>query len=150
MLSNKPYLIRAFYQWIVDSGCTPSLLLDATQSRCKVPLEFIEDGQITFNISPDAIRDLDIGKDTVSFRASFSSIVHIVSAPMTAVLAMYAEENQEGVFFEPEEELIEPVRAMPVSSVEMPAKLNQKDTTKLSTTTNKKSVPHLRVVEVID
>lgn len=104
MLSNKPYLIRAFYEWIVDSKCTPFLVVNANFPRCKVPQEFIEDGQITLNVSPDAIRDLKLGNDFVEFRASFSGIVHIISAPVKAVLAIYAQENGQGMFFDFEED----------------------------------------------
>ncbi len=104
MLSNKPYLIRAFYEWIVDSGCTPFLLINAAFPRCKVPQEFIENNEITLNIAPGAIRDLRISKDFVEFRASFSGVVHLISAPVKAVLAVYAQENQQGMFFDYEEE----------------------------------------------
>jgi len=142
MLSNKPYLVRAFYQWIVDSGCTPFLLLDAKQSRCKVPREFIEDGQVTFNISPNAIRDLDVRQDSIQFRASFSGVVHIIFAPMTAVLAVFAEENQQGMFFDPEEEVPEPVRPLGTDW-----NSSAKKTITSSTTTNKKTISHLSLVE---
>ena len=151
MLSNKPYLIRAFYQWIVDSGCSPSVLIDATQSRCKVPQELVEEGEIRLNISPEAIRDLDINKNTISFRASFSGVVHIISAPMTAVLSVYAEENQEGIFFEPEEEESagEPVSLKTISSIETGWEKNESNNMAkpLSSSTQKKSTSHLSVVE---
>jgi stringent starvation protein B len=104
MLSTRPYLIRAFYEWIVDSSCTPYLLVDATSPRCKMPREFMENGQITLNISPKAIRDLEITRDVIRFRASFSGVVHILSAPVQAVLAIYAQENQQGMFFDAEDD----------------------------------------------
>ncbi|SRR5579883_666808 len=104
MLSNKPYLLRAFYQWIVDSTCTPILVVDATNPRCKIPQGFAEGGEIVFNVSPAAVRDFKIANESVEFKASFSGVVHIISAPMKAVLAVYAEENSEGIFFDAEEE----------------------------------------------
>jgi stringent starvation protein B len=103
MLSNKPYLIRAFYEWIVDSACTPFLVVNANFPRCNVPLQFVENGEITLNISPTAVRELKISNDLVEFRASFSGIVHIISAPVKAVLAVYAQENQQGMFFDYED-----------------------------------------------
>ncbi|HLB57823.1 MAG TPA: ClpXP protease specificity-enhancing factor [Gammaproteobacteria bacterium] len=104
MLSNKPYLIRAFYEWIIDSACTPFLVINTHFPRCKVPAEHIEkNGEITLNISPSAIRDFKVGNDLVEFRASFSGVVHIISAPVKAVLAVYAQENQQGMFFDYEE-----------------------------------------------
>jgi stringent starvation protein B len=104
MLSNKPYLIRAFNEWIVDSRCTPLLVVDATQPRCNVPREYIENGEIILNISPDAIRDLKISSNVVEFKASFSGIAHLISVPVKAVLAIYAEENGQGMFFDSEHE----------------------------------------------
>lgn len=104
MLSNKPYLIRAFYEWIVDSKCTPFLVINANYPKCKIPQEFVEDGQITLNIFPEAIRDLKIGNEFLEFRASFSGVIHIISAPIKAVLAIYAQENGQGMFFDYEED----------------------------------------------
>lgn len=104
MLSNKPYLLRAFYQWIVDSKCTPILVIDATHPRCQVPKEYIEEGEIVFNVSPTAVRDMQIFNDRVEFKASFSGVIHIIFAPMKAILSVYAEENNEGIFFDANEE----------------------------------------------
>lgn len=100
MLSNKPYLIRAFYEWIVDSQSTPLLVVDATMPRCNVPQEYVENGEIILNISPDAIRDLKVSRHLVEFKASFSGIAHLISVPVKAVLAVYAEENGQGMFFD--------------------------------------------------
>ena len=104
MISNRPYLLRAFYQWIVDSNCTPILVLDANNPRCKIPMDFAEGGEIVFNIAPAAIRDLKLLNEVVEFKASFSGVIHIISAPIKAVLAVYAEENGEGIFFDTEED----------------------------------------------
>jgi stringent starvation protein B len=104
MLSNKPYLIRAFYEWIVDSENTPLLVVDATIPRCNVPQEYVENGEIILNISPDAIRDLKVSRNLVEFKASFSGIAHLISVPVRAVLAVYAEENGQGMFFDIENE----------------------------------------------
>jgi stringent starvation protein B len=104
MLSNKPYLIRAFYEWIVDSETTPLLVVDATVPRCNVPQEYVENGEIILNISPDAIRDLKVSRNLVEFKASFSGIAHLISVPVRAVLAIYAEENGQGMFFDIENE----------------------------------------------
>lgn len=104
MFSNKPYLIRAFYEWIVDNGCTPHVVINTKVRGCIVPKEFIKNDEIVFNISNHAIRDLKLGNELVEFRASFSGIVRIISAPVKAVLAIYAEENGQGMFFDFEEE----------------------------------------------
>ena len=104
MRSNKPYLLRAFYEWIVDSNCTPIIVIDATNPRCKIPADHVQGGEIVFNVSPTAIRDLDIRNDAVEFKASFNSIIHIISAPVKAIMALYADENNEGIFFDGEDD----------------------------------------------
>lgn len=103
MLSNKPYLIRAFYEWIIDSECTPILVVNADYPNTFVPPEFIEDGEICLNVSPDAIRELKLGNSIIEFRASFTGVVHFISVPVAAVLAIYAHENEQGMFFDHEE-----------------------------------------------
>lgn len=107
MLSNRPYLLRAFYQWIVDSGCTPILVIDATNTQCKIPVDYAEGGEIVFNISPAAVRSFQITNQLVDFSASFSGVGHYISAPVNAILALYAEENGEGLFLDAEEMLDE-------------------------------------------
>jgi len=103
MLSNKPYLIRAFYEWIVDSECTPYLLIDASMPRVDVPEQFVEDGQIVLNVAPEAVTDLLIKNKAVTFGARFSGVKKEIYAPIQAVLAIYAMENEQGMFFDPEE-----------------------------------------------
>jgi len=39
MTSIRPYLIRAFYDWISDNNCTPHLIVDATVKGVVVPSE---------------------------------------------------------------------------------------------------------------
>jgi stringent starvation protein B len=144
MLSNKPYLMRAFYDWINDSVCTPILVLDATHPRCKVPESYIEGGEIVFNISPTAVRDFKITNDQVEFTASFSGVIHLISAPIKAVLALYAEENNEGIFFDAEEDDGD---AIPLQTIEgsMPAGAITQDITRGEASAKDK--PFLRLVE---
>lgn len=143
MLSNKPYLIRAFFEWIVDSKCTPFIVINANFPRCKVPQDFIEDGQITLNISPEAIRELKLGNELVEFRASFTGIVHIISAPVKAVLAIYAHENGQGMFFDFEED----EGASESESGWGSSVSADQSTETVSNLENKKKPSHLKLVE---
>jgi stringent starvation protein B len=104
MRSNKSYLIRAFYNWIVDSRCTPILVVNANAPGCNIPDQHIENGEIVFNISPEAIRDLAIRYDKVEFKASFSGTVQYIAVPVKGILAVYAEENKQGMYFDYEDE----------------------------------------------
>ena len=104
MLSNKPYLLRAFHNWIVDSKCTPYVMLDAEFEKVDVPQEYVQEGKIVLNVSPGAIQDLQITNKYLYFRASFSGIEQEIYAPMGAVMAVYAMENGRGMVFDEENE----------------------------------------------
>ncbi len=104
MTSNRPYLIRAFYQWLLDNGLTPYLLVDVADSRVEVPQQYVEDGRITLNIAPSAVRDLDLGNEYISFNARFSGRPTDLLFPAASVLGIYAQENGSGMLFPEEEE----------------------------------------------
>ncbi|OGT06037.1 MAG: ClpXP protease specificity-enhancing factor [Gammaproteobacteria bacterium GWF2_41_13] len=101
MTPNKPYLLRAIYEWLVDNDCTPFLLVNAERRGVLVPRQFVNrEGQIILNLKPDAIRQLKIANYAISFSASFSGNVESIHIPMSAILALYAKENGEGMSFE--------------------------------------------------
>ncbi|WP_460313353.1 ClpXP protease specificity-enhancing factor [Aliiglaciecola aliphaticivorans] len=105
MTSNQPYLLRAFYEWIVDNDLTPYLVVDATFDGTNVPQEHVRDGQIVLNVSPSACVKLNIGDADVSFEARFGGVPRQLVVPTHAVLAIYAKENGAGTVFTPEENL---------------------------------------------
>lgn len=104
MLSSRPYLVRAVNEWIVDSGLTPHLLVDAEQPGLEVPQSSIQDGRVVLNISPGAVRDLLIDSEMVTFVARFDGVSQAVTVPMGAVEAVYARENGRGMMFPVDEE----------------------------------------------
>ena len=98
----KPYFLRAFYDWIVDNGWTPLMLVDATLDGVEVPREHVKEGRVALNLTPRAIRDLVMENTLVSFRTRFSGVSYLVRIPMGAVTAIYAEENGQAITFPPE------------------------------------------------
>ncbi|MGP9799711.1 ClpXP protease specificity-enhancing factor [Rheinheimera sp. NSM] len=104
MTPNRPYLLRAFYEWIVDNNSTPYLVVDATASDVKVPTQFVQNGQIVLNTAPSAVGNLQLGNDAVTFNARFGGKPFALYIPVTAVLAIYARENGAGTVFTLEEE----------------------------------------------
>ena len=102
MTSNRPYLIRALYEWLVDNQQTPYFLVDAERQDVMVPQEYVEEGRIVLNVSPTAVRDLDLGNDAVTFSARFGGHAHNIFVPPDAVLGVYSRENGQGMLF-PEE-----------------------------------------------
>ncbi|ROO25024.1 peptidase [Salinisphaera orenii MK-B5] len=100
LTSRRPYLIRALYDWVLDNDLTPHLLVAADAEGVDVPHQFVtEDGKITVNISPGAVRGLSLDNALISFSARFSGQSYDVSVPPGAVLALYARENGEGMLF---------------------------------------------------
>ena len=97
--SNKPYLFRAIYDWILDNEGTPYLLVDATQIGVQVPVEHVKDGQIILNASPNAIQSWCSDNTAISFSARFSGRAQQIHIPMNALLAIYAQENSLGMAF---------------------------------------------------
>ena len=99
MTSSRPYLIRALYEWIVDNGFTPYMLVDTSLDMVEVPRAFVENGRIILNISPEATHSLVLGNEAVTFNARFSGTAMDVYVPVVSVLAIYARENGEGMMF---------------------------------------------------
>jgi stringent starvation protein B len=103
MTSNRPYLIRALYDWLVDNDLTPYLLVDAERESVQVPSRYVEEGRIVLNVSPTAVRDLTLGNDLIAFEARFGGNAFSISLPPEAVLGVYARENGKGMLFPDED-----------------------------------------------
>lgn len=101
--SRRPYLIRAIHAWAVDNGFSPHLLVAADQPGVTVPRPYVKEGRIVLDISPMAVRDLNLEHDPIFFSARFGGKAFDIIVPARAVLAIYARENGEGLMFgEPE------------------------------------------------
>jgi stringent starvation protein B len=99
MTPNRPYLIRALYEWILDNRMTPYLLVDATHPRAMVPKQFVQDGKIVLNINPTAVQALVLGNDRIELDARFGGVAMKVEIPVGSVLGIYARENGHGMLF---------------------------------------------------
>ena len=99
MTSTRPYLIRAFYEWIEDNGLTPHILVNAELPGVEVPKQHVHEGQIVLNINPVAVRDLLLGNEYIEFNARFGGVARAIRVPIAAVLAIYASENGHGMAF---------------------------------------------------
>ena len=96
--STKPYLMRAIYDWCVDSGYTPYLTV-TVDALTRVPMEYVKDGQIVLNIGPIAVERFKMGNDLIEFSARFNGTGRDLSIPIGAVSAIYARENGQGLSF---------------------------------------------------
>jgi stringent starvation protein B len=97
MSSQRPYLLRALYEWIVDNGMTPHVLVDATQPGVRVPRHAVKDGRIVLNIAERAVGGLRMDNDALRFSARFAGVSQSVLVPLAAVIAVYARETGQGM-----------------------------------------------------
>ncbi len=98
---RRPYLLRAFYEWLLDNQLTPH------GGGCDAPAcRFLWNMRVTANRTQHCAaccRQSGTGEDDeVRFNARFGGIPRQVSVPLAAVLAIYARENGAGTMFEPE------------------------------------------------
>lgn len=98
MLSTKPYLIRALWSWCCDAGLTPYLSVFVDE-QCSVPLEYVQDGTLTLNLSPTATGALDIGNEWITLSARFGGVSRELIFPVGAVIGVFARENGAGMEF---------------------------------------------------
>ncbi|SIO40906.1 ClpXP protease specificity-enhancing factor [Salinivibrio sp. ES.052] len=167
MTPRRPYLVRAFYDWLLDNDLTPHMVVDATLPGVQVPFDYVKDGQIVLNVAPRAVGNLELSNEHVSFNARFGGKPQQVLVPMVAVLALYARENGAGTMFEMEsayanaddetmvDETFEPAEydeeepaLVSVDSVDDPDALPQADDEEdTPATPSKKGKPTLTVVK---
>jgi stringent starvation protein B len=142
MSSNRPYLLRAIYDWISDNQLTPYILVDAGMAGVRVPPQVIQNGQVVLNLAMRAVANLDLGNDWISFQARFSGVSQAIQIPVQAVLALYAQENGQGMMFPVDEEGGETPPPVPAPDDASPAPGADDGGDK-----QKRGAPHLRVVK---
>lgn len=99
MISTKPYLIRAIRDWARDNNLTPQILVDAAADGVRVPQSYVSDGQIVLNIADQAVEMMEMSNEYLSFAARFNGSPHEIDVPIESVLAIFARENGQGIFF---------------------------------------------------
>ncbi|MDP7521671.1 MAG: ClpXP protease specificity-enhancing factor [Arenicellales bacterium] len=99
VVSTKPYLIRAIYEWAMENGFTPQILVDAQVSGVDVPEGYVNEGKIVLNIQNQAVQHLELGNELISFSARFGGVPVQLAVPVDAVLAIYTRENGDGLSF---------------------------------------------------
>lgn len=98
-VSQKPYLIRALYEWCLDNAFTPYIAVWVNE-HTRVPSQFVKDEQIVLSISPSATKDLLIDNEWVSFHARFGGVSHEIWVPVGHVISIFSKETGEGMGFE--------------------------------------------------
>jgi len=99
MTPSRPYLLRALYNWILDNGMTPHIVIDANYKGVVVPREHVEDGQIILSVAPESVHAMEMKNHYIAFAARFSGVSRDIYLPIMSITAIYAEENRKGMVF---------------------------------------------------
>jgi stringent starvation protein B len=99
MTPNKPYLIRALYEWLEDNNATPYIMVDSTQPDVEIPPGIAKEGRVVLNIAHRAVQGLEIDNAYIAFSARFSGVSQNLYIPIQAVMAIYSMEDGEGMMF---------------------------------------------------
>ena len=142
MTSTKPYLMRAIFEWAEENGFTPQVLVNAGGEGVEVPTAHVVDGQIVLNISSSAVQLHVMDNECISFSARFSGIEQDIFLPIDSILAIFARENSQGIFFEDMDDDIdpEPNNPGPTRILSEPTKLKTK-------TKPKRDTSHLKIIK---
>ena len=141
--SARPYLLRAIYQWAVDHGLTPQVLVETSVEGVVVPTNRIKGGSIVLTIHPRSVQDLQMDNDYLQFSARFSGKPFAVSVPVPAIAAIYCRENGRGMVFRAEQHAHDPANDQ--KNAKTNAKANNKANKK--TPPPQTTVPHLKLVK---
>lgn len=98
-ISNRPYLIRAMFEWIIDNEWTPHFQVDADYPNITIPRQFVQDSIIVLNVHPNAVKQLDLSNDWIYFRARFQGVEQEISFPPEAVIGVFSRESGQGMPF---------------------------------------------------
>ena len=98
-LSTRPYLIRAIYEWCVDSGLTPYLAVRVDE-HTEVPRTHVKDGEIVLNLSADAVRNLQMGNEMITCTGRFGGVPFDLMVPVVATIGIFAKETGQGLVFQ--------------------------------------------------
>jgi len=96
MGSNKPYIVKAYYDWISDHDLTPYIVVDVNVVGVLVPMSYVVDGQIVLNIAATAVGTIALGSQFIEFSARFGGKLENITVPYGAIAAIYAKENGAG------------------------------------------------------
>lgn len=142
MTPSRPYLLRALYNWILDNGMTPHIVIDANYKGVIVPREHVEDGQIILSVAPESVHGMEMKNHYIAFAARFSGVSRDIYLPIMSITAIYAEENRKGMVF------AEEVYDQPQAINDESSNNNNKNDKSSSTVKklNKSSRPALKIV----
>lgn len=98
-LSQTPYFIRALWEWCSDAGLSPQIVVHV-DDYVRVPRGFVVDERIVLDIGSEATNQLELGDEWITFQARFGTKVENIEIPIGNVMAIFAEETNQGMAFD--------------------------------------------------
>ncbi|MCO6504003.1 MAG: ClpXP protease specificity-enhancing factor [Snodgrassella sp.] len=96
---TKPYILRALFDWAVDSGYTPHIMV-WVNDKTQVPMQYVRNNEIVLNIGPNAAHNLTIDDEWINFATRFNGVSHDIWIPIGHVSSIFARETGEGMGFD--------------------------------------------------
>ncbi len=95
----KSYLVRSVYEYCMDHGLVPYIVANVVDNDT-LPIEHVQVGKITLNLSNQAIRDFTIDHEQLSFSTRFSGKITFVNISIAAILWIGSPQSDCGMGFE--------------------------------------------------
>lgn len=89
----RPYMLQAHIQWLEDSGAVPHLVIQ-NGTKTLFPAHLSANSLVTFRITKESIRNLNIDDQGLSFSARFSGKEFTVYAPLDCVMQLHSENGK--------------------------------------------------------
>lgn len=97
--SSRAYLVKALYDWIVEGGEDPYIVVDCSYPAVAVPENHVDNGQIILNLAPASIARFIMGDSFIIFQARFGGIPTEINVPYGAISAIYGKQSGLGMAF---------------------------------------------------
>jgi stringent starvation protein B len=91
--------MRALYNWVVDGGEDPYVVVDCFYPGVEVPETHVKDGQIVLNLAPRALTRWNMTNFGITFQTRFGGIPTEIILPYGAITAIYGKESGLGMGF---------------------------------------------------
>jgi stringent starvation protein B len=99
MIPYRPYLLKAFRQWIEDNGMTPHLVVAVGGDGIRIPPLPAPEGRVILDLNQKATRSLAIGEHGVEAEMRFGGRPFAVRIPLASCLGIFAAETGVGMWF---------------------------------------------------
>lgn len=114
MVDQRPFMMNAYRDWIMASGCSPYFQVKA--DGASVPREHVKNGKIILNTSSVAIKDFLLNEHGMMFSARFGGKDFPIFVPIKNIETVYSRETGDGCHFASAEEVFSDMEGVEVLS----------------------------------